>query len=117
MPRRNGGASAANGKRPSNNDPTHSVPQVPPAVNGVLITSEAALDAKLDRLRDDILEAVATQGPPKLLNRAELSQWLGVSIPVIKKLEGDGLPTIRLSETYRYSVDAVSAWLASRVQP
>ena len=77
----------------------------------------AAVAAELAALRDELLEALGARSLPKLLNRSELGQWLGVSAPTIRKLESEGMPVVRLGETFRYDVTSVQGWLNARGAP
>jgi len=61
-----------------------------------------------------LLEVLGTRALPKYIGRGELGKMLGVSPPVIRRLELEGLPCVRLGEVIRYPLDAVTAWLASR---
>jgi hypothetical protein len=72
------------------------------------------VDLALERKFEELADLLGARPPAKLLNRAELSQWLGVSVPVIRQLEDEGLPILKLGECIRYSVAAVENWLASR---
>ena len=75
---------------------------------------EAIVDRVFERRFDELLEALGTRALPKYIGRGELGQMLGVSPPVIRRLESGGLPCVRLGEVIRYPLDAVTVWLASR---
>jgi len=96
--------------------PTAGVNVDPPAPGKLLVTMTAA---DLTALIDSRLELFADTGStlPKYIGRGELGQMLGVSPPVIRRLESEGLPCLRLGEVRRYSVDAVQSWLANRGRP
>ncbi len=74
----------------------------------------ALLDAKFDRLRDELLEAVASRPQRRLIDTGELAAGLGVTGTTVRKLRASGMPTIMVSESARYDFDAVLAWLQSR---
>jgi hypothetical protein len=75
---------------------------------------EAIVDRVFERRFDELLEALGTRTLPKYIGRGELGQMLGVSPPVIRRLESEGIPCVRLGEVIRYPLDAVTAWLESR---
>jgi hypothetical protein len=75
---------------------------------------EKIVDRVFERRFDELLEVLGTRALPKYIGRGELGKMLGVSPPVIRRLELEGLPCVRLGEVIRYPLDAVTAWLASR---
>jgi phage terminase Nu1 subunit (DNA packaging protein) len=71
--------------------------------------------AELDRLVDRIAEAVAAKlaSQPKLVDRHQLSEIIGVSVPSIERLQAAGrLPVVRVGRLVRYDVSTVIAALA-----
>lgn len=115
MPKRNAGAPVASRVTPQN---TQSLPvnvaQPAAGVNSDPLGIETIVDRVFERRFDELLEALGTRALPKYIDRGELGQMLGVSPPVIRRLESEGLPCVRLGEVIRYPLDAVTAWLASR---
>lgn len=85
-----------------------------PALDPISTLVESAVERAVDRKLDELAELLGARPPAKLLNRSELGQWLGVSTSLIKKLEAEGLPVLKLGETNRYNVASVESFLASR---
>ena len=77
-------------------------------------TIRSAVAAEIDRLRDELAEVIAARPVKRLIDRAELCQSLGVSAPIIRRLEDEGMPMVRLGEVRRYDLDHVLHWLETR---
>jgi len=83
-------------------------------VDSLSATIRAAVAAEIDRLRDELTEVVSARPLKRLIDRNELCQSLGVSAPIIRRLEDDGMPMVRLGEVGRYDLDQVLQWLETR---
>ena len=78
--------------------------------------------ASLDDIRDvvrqvliDEREAIAgVEAEPLLLTCSKLCKKLGVSRASIFRWRGEGMPSIRAGDEYRYVLDEVMAWLRGR---
>jgi excisionase family DNA binding protein len=50
----------------------------------------------------------------KLLDKKELAEWLGISIPTIDRWRKDGLPFIQTGKLVRFQKTKVQSWLDER---
>lgn len=50
----------------------------------------------------------------KLINSAELSDYLGVTMQTLYNWRNAGMPTIKLGAQYRYELEEVMQWLQER---
>lgn len=55
--------------------------------------------------------------PPALLDRKQLAQALGVSMPTLDRLRRKGLPTVWLVDAPRFELRAVLDWLGQLKRP
>lgn len=82
--------------------------------------TEADLDDRLDvrdqRLIDAIAEMIGARPPKILLDPGGVCQLLGVTSPTIRKMREEGMPHVRVGESYRYDSDAVLEWLRQRTE-
>jgi excisionase family DNA binding protein len=75
---------------------------------------QSVISAENDRLLDEITEIVRARPVQKLLGNGELAQWLSVAPETVRKMRADGMPFLRVGETYRYDLDAVKKWLENK---
>ncbi|HTF90112.1 MAG TPA: hypothetical protein VK843_16980 [Planctomycetota bacterium] len=76
----------------------------------------------LERLREVLAAVVAEHVPasgdqpvaPVLVNGTELGRRLGCSRSTVFRLEGDGMPSVRLGDVRRYDPRDCLAWLKAR---
>lgn len=89
-------------------------PQAPPPDP---LSLRPLIAAEIDRLRDELVEVVGARPLQRLLDTGEIGQYIGVTSQTVRRLRDEGMPHIRLGETYRYDINAVRQWLTSRGQP
>jgi hypothetical protein len=86
-----------------------------PATDPLIVTLTAG---QLRALVLDVVQAavdeVARPRPTALIDTQDLATELHVSEPTIRKMRDEGMPVIRIGETYRYELAAVLAWLRQR---
>jgi excisionase family DNA binding protein len=96
-------------------EPKTSTGQSPVPAPRLLVTmTEADLDARDQRLLDTMIEIFDARPRKKLLDPAGVEQLLGVTAPTIRRLRSEGMPYVRVGESYRYDGDAVLEWLRQR---
>jgi excisionase family DNA binding protein len=86
-----------------------------------MAADETLVVVPLDRLREIFREAIDTalagqqaSAPARLLDRADLAEMLGCSLPTLDKLRSGGMPELRVGDAPRFEREAVLAWLRER---
>jgi len=74
----------------------------------------SVVSGEFDRMRDELVEALAARQSKTLVDGTELCKILGTTDPTLRKLREDGLPYLRVGAVYRYDADEVVRWLSSR---
>ena len=84
---------------------------------GLASTTETIVDGIVERIASEVesrIAALLPEPPPALLDRRGLAQFLGVSLPTVDKLRGEGCPTLWVVDSPRFEREAVLEWLRSR---
>ena len=90
-------------------------PVKPAASSGAKRVIDVDVVELVDQIVDRVAEILVAQPPrPALCDRRELCRLLNVSIPIIKQLETEGLPFLKLGSCIRYRVDDCITWLRAR---
>jgi len=90
--------------------------QTPQPARLLVTLTEADLRALLDEHTERIEEVIAARPPEHLLTPGEASQILQVSPPTVAKLRREGMPAIKMGETWRYERTVILEWLRQRTE-
>jgi len=86
----------------------------PPALSPLGAEIAAAVNRVFDERWDDLLEVAAAKPVAKLEGPGGIEAFLGVTGPTIRKLREQGMPYLMVGECFRYDLNEVRVWLATR---
>jgi excisionase family DNA binding protein len=82
----------------------------------IIVFAGVVADVVVERLadRDPHEAAHQTDRTPRALSRRGIAEHIGVSLPTVDRLVGEGMPHVRIGDSPRFFASDVVAWLKTR---